>query len=137
MSQEHLGAAAVEPAASSNALADAARAVAVKRLGRARLPVEVVVRLNDQLEVEDVRVELLTAAVADELPGECFRDIVTLLARKGQRLTTSQVIAGLIAQDTPHGEGPIKVTLATAVRDDLLTSKPQGKPPGYGLPSWS
>jgi hypothetical protein len=122
-----------------SALADAARAEAARRLGRVRLPAAVVVRLTVELELESVSVELM--AIANDgghrlAVGEAFRDVVTLLARAGHRLTTSQVMAGLDGQGTPHGDGPVKAMLAAAVRDGLLTNKPATKPPGYGLPAW-
>jgi hypothetical protein len=121
------------------ALVEAARALAARKLGRARLPCQVVVRLTDTLEVEAVAVEVVGAATdGDGLPvGDCFRDVVVLLARTGHRLTTTEILAGLAEQDTPHGDGPVRATLAAAVKDKLLTNNPKGKPhPGYGLPGW-
>jgi hypothetical protein len=119
------------------ALIEAARSHAARTLGRARLPCQVVVKFSDELDIVGVSVEVIGVAGSDDLPAsECFRDIVALLARGGQRMTTTQILAGLTGQDTPHGEGPVKATLSAAVRDGLLTNRQQARPPGYGLPSW-
>lgn len=128
----------MEPSSPNAALAEAARAVASRKLGRLRVPVAVTVHLDEQFECERVIVELIGVGNADESPiGECLRDVIVLLARANHRLTTTQIFAGLEAQETPHGDGPLRATLAGAVRDGLLTSRPKSKPPGYGLPGWS
>jgi hypothetical protein len=118
------------------ALADAARALIDRKLGRAKLPCQVVVRFSGERDLEGVSVEVLGITAEVELPvGDCFRDIVTLLARTGHRLTTTEIMAGLAGQDTPHGDGPVRATLAAAVKDKLLTNDQKARPPGYALPT--
>jgi hypothetical protein len=121
------------------ALADAARALIDRKLGRAKLPCQVVVRFSGERDLEGVSVEVLGITAEVELPvGECFRDVVVLLERTGHRMTTGEILTGLHAQDMPHGDGPVRATLAAAVKGGLLTSSPKAKPhPGYGLPGWS
>jgi hypothetical protein len=119
------------------ALAEAARALIDRKLGRAKLPCQVVVRFSGEREFEGVAVEVIGApASADGRITDCLRDVIDLLARTNHRLTTSKIIDGLTAQGTPYGDSTVKATLAQAVRDEVLTSKPDAKPPGYGLPRW-
>jgi hypothetical protein len=119
-------------------LIQAARQEAARRLGRARLPVRVVVVLDALGDVDAVAVELVDGGPATEgRVTECLRDVIAALARAGKRLTTTEVMTALDRQGTPHGEGPVKQTLAAAVRDGLIVnaaSQDRGKPSGYGLP---
>jgi len=122
----------------SSSIADltaAARAFALRRLGRNRVPCQVVVRLSEQLELEGLAVELLGILEAESGGlAEIQRDIIVVLAKAGHRLTTTQLFAALDVAGLPHGEGPVKATLAQMVRDELLDNKPDAKPPGYGIP---
>lgn len=129
----------VQPPSSSPtaALAEAARAVAVRKLGRLRAPVMVAVRFDDQLELEGVSVEITGVTPADEgRITDCLRDIIVVLAREGKRLTTTKVADGLSRQATAYGDTILKTTLSQAVKDEILTNRPDSKPPGYGLPGW-
>ncbi len=121
------------------ALAAAARTVAARRLGRVRVPCAVTVHLDEQLEFERVIVEIVGINTDADLGGfsDCLRDVIVLLAREAKRLTTSKILEGLDKQGTAYGEGRVKAVLAQAVKDELLTSRPDAKPPGYGLPSWA
>lgn len=128
----------VEPQPSMVPLAEAARAHAARKLGRVRMPVRVVVELSDMLEVEGISVEVVGVSAGDGgRITDCLRDIIVLLARGSQRLTTAKVIDGLDKQHTPYGETTVKTTLSQAIKDDVLTNRPDAKPPGYGLPNWS
>jgi hypothetical protein len=101
--------------------------------------VSVHIHLNEHLQLEGVEVVLqrtATAARAVDLPHACLVDIVTLLARTDQRLTTMQLLEGLQAQRTTWGEATVKKILAQAVADELLNNDPRARPPGYGLPGW-
>ncbi len=124
------------PPSPNLALADAARAVAARRLGKNRLPVKVVVSLDDALELEGVTVEIVGLIAPEGRITDCLRDVIVLLARENKRLTTTKIVEGLERQGTGYGETTIKTTLAQAIRDDVLTSRPDAKPGGYGLPSW-
>lgn len=120
-----------------DALVHAAREHAAGRLGRARLPVAVVIHFDAALELESVRVELTApAADAEGRVSACLRDVIVVLARAGCRLTTTQIQSGLDKAGSPWGDTTLKLGLAEAVRNEILDNRSDVKPGGYGLPGW-
>jgi hypothetical protein len=133
-----------DPVSSPTArLAEAARDFARQRLGKAALPVRVVVTLDGQLELEGIAVEVAGPPAPDDADGgnvsACLRDIIATLARTSRRLPTMALLTALDDAGLTWGEGTVKATLAAAVKAGLIdnntnTGANRNEQHWYGLP---
>lgn len=64
------------------------------------------------------------------------KDIVNVIRQAGHRLTQTQILNALSAEEKIPSVGTTKVTLAALVRHAILTHDGRADPPGYGLPEW-
>ncbi len=126
----------MDHSASEKKMGDVSRSHVLREYGKVGRPVRVVTRLDADLGLVDVAVELDRQGGSREKVSvtECLRDVISLLAKTGHRLTTSQVLGGLAKEGKVHGDSTVKTALARAVKQGLLDKRSDAKPPGYGMP---